>query len=435
MVLHEQLMENFPTSVYVSWSARQKPAVILSVLDKYVAAAKRWTSSISDIYAAQDITKPDTFNSNLETATQRFSEAVDWSKSSGTREDPLLYDTMKATVKRVADSLQPLLKPLLDHIVYALVVAADSANQKLLTQQLTPDKDDVRVSRESANFFRVQYRDDSIQVTRLHFKKLKALYAVHSKDHWSQFRYALYALLRRYTTFFGSGSTKGTREGITFHAAAPETVFTLLHKKFGVSFECFASPLNCFFPQFCSAFRDIDRFFGSHGSFFDWEPPKQGGSFEVGPPYTLGVMNSCAQRLLHFIALSEKQDSQTNSQPLTFFIFVPEWRNPPAQYHLDIEASLSLRYKFLAKGNQHSYVVGDQHASLERYFVIPFETRVYVLQNQEAWKQNPFTEDKGKELENALIFDRFEQSRNRQMPPKYGYRNQPPQKRLLVQHR
>eukprot|EP00439_Symbiodinium_sp_Y106_P014283 s690_g2.t1 len=37
----------------------------------------------------------------------------------------------------------------------------------------------------------------------------------------------------------------------------------------GVSCELFASPLNCYFAQFYSAFPDVDSAFGSRGSFFE----------------------------------------------------------------------------------------------------------------------------------------------------------------------
>lgn len=60
---------------------------------------------------------------------------------------------------------------------------------------------------------------------------------------------------------FGSGANEGTG----LQGALPVTVFEALNRQFGVSFECFASPLNCYFKQFCSAFPDIDGFFGSRG--------------------------------------------------------------------------------------------------------------------------------------------------------------------------
>jgi phosphorylated CTD-interacting factor 1 len=54
-------------------------------------------------------------------------------------------------------------------------------------------------------------------------------------------------------------------EGMGLQGALPVPVFEVLNKQFGVSFECFASPLNSYFKQFCSAFPDTDGFFGSRG--------------------------------------------------------------------------------------------------------------------------------------------------------------------------
>ena len=64
-------------------------------------------------------------------------------------------------------------------------------------------------------------------------------------------------------------------------AVVPLAAFRVLEERLGVCFECFASPFNCRFPRFCSAFGDTDRPFGSVGSFFDFHPTQ--GSFEVRP--------------------------------------------------------------------------------------------------------------------------------------------------------
>jgi len=63
-------------------------------------------------------------------------------------------------------------------------------------------------------------------------------------------------------TFFGTGDN----EGFQLQGALPLAVFECLNRVFGVTFECFASPLNCFFKQYCSAFADTDGYFGSRGS-------------------------------------------------------------------------------------------------------------------------------------------------------------------------
>jgi Phosphorylated CTD interacting factor 1 WW domain len=64
-----------------------------------------------------------------------------------------------------------------------------------------------------------------------------------------------------FQAFFGSGGN----EGFSLQGALPLSVFECLHRVFGVTFECFASPLNCYFKQYCSAFADTDGYFGSRG--------------------------------------------------------------------------------------------------------------------------------------------------------------------------
>ena len=74
----------------------------------------------------------------------------------------------------------------------------------------------------------------------------------------------LFCLLARYDSL--SGDTHG------FQGAVPRHVFDELSRSFGVRHECFASPLNCFMPRFCSLFPDTDGFFGSAGNFFKFRP-------------------------------------------------------------------------------------------------------------------------------------------------------------------
>lgn len=72
----------------------------------------------------------------------------------------------------------------------------------------------------------------------------------------------VWCLLKRYQSFMG---VQTSNEGQGTQGALPLTVFEALYKHFGVTFECFASPLNCYFRQFASAFPDTDGYFGSRG--------------------------------------------------------------------------------------------------------------------------------------------------------------------------
>jgi hypothetical protein len=71
----------------------------------------------------------------------------------------------------------------------------------------------------------------------------------------------VWCLLKRYQSYFGNDGKEGSQN----QGGLPVTVLECLSKNFGVTFECFASPLNCYFRQYCSAFPDIDSYFGSRG--------------------------------------------------------------------------------------------------------------------------------------------------------------------------
>lgn len=76
-------------------------------------------------------------------------------------------------------------------------------------------------------------------------------------------------MLKRYATFMGvnpsSTNAATNSEAQDAQQSLPVTVFECLNNAFGVTFECFASPLNCYFKQYCSAFADCDSYFGSRG--------------------------------------------------------------------------------------------------------------------------------------------------------------------------
>ena len=93
-----------------------------------------------------------------------------------------------------------------------------------------------------------------------------------------EFHSGLYVLLARYNALLGHG----------MQCALPEHVFQTLHEHTQTNFECFASPLNCRYSSYCSAFPDTDGIFGSKGSFFDFYPTS--GSYEVNPPFIESIM-------------------------------------------------------------------------------------------------------------------------------------------------
>ena len=59
------------------------------------------------------------------------------------------------------------------------------------------------------------------------------------------------------------------RESLATQCAVPGACFESLRAVLGNTVECFASPLNCRYERYFSAFPGLERSFGSLGSFFD----------------------------------------------------------------------------------------------------------------------------------------------------------------------
>ena len=86
-----------------------------------------------------------------------------------------------------------------------------------------------------------------------------------------------------------------------------------------MAFELYASPLNCFYGQYCSAFADTDACFGSRG-------PVAGanGTFraaECNPPFAEACMLVMVQQLNTWLQ---------RPQPMSVVVVVPSRRTPPS---------------------------------------------------------------------------------------------------------
>lgn len=160
----------------------------------------------------------------------------------------------------------------------------------------------------------------------------------------------VWCLLKRYNTYLGN-TTNSQQECELTQASLPVTVFECLQKCFGVTFECFASPLNCYFRQFCSAFCDTDTYFGSRGQFLDFKP--MSGSFQVNPPNSEELIDETLQHIDRLLT-----DSQ---EPLSFIIFLPEWKDPPLQCMSRIDESQFKRKQVVVPSMMHEYRHGYQH--------------------------------------------------------------------------
>ncbi|XP_030067410.1 mRNA (2'-O-methyladenosine-N(6)-)-methyltransferase isoform X2 [Microcaecilia unicolor] len=185
----------------------------------------------------------------------------------------------------------------------------------------------------------------------------------------------------------------GLYEGTGLQGALPVHVFETLHKLFGVSFECFASPLNCYFKQYCSAFSDTDGYFGSRGPCLDFYPVS--GSFEANPPFCEELMDAM---VTHFETLLEN-----SKEPLSFIVFIPEWRDPPTPALIQMEQSKFKRQQLVLPAFDHEYRSGSQHVCKkeEMYYKAVHNTAILFLQNDPGFTKWQPTPERLQELTTA----------------------------------
>ena len=191
-----------------------------------------------------------------------------------------------------------------------------------------------------------------VEIREGHLEKLRKLHGVAAGDSEASgektFVRDAFCVLCRYV-----GAQGGMhRIAGGHHTALHGAVFDVLRDTLGVEVECFASPLNCRWPSFCSGHADVDRPFGSLGSFFRFFPTE--GAFECNPPFEESLMLRVAKHLTQLLDASTKLE-----RALTFVVVVPHWPKRPAW-----EALHAVPHRARAEViplREHGYFEGAQH--------------------------------------------------------------------------
>ena len=179
---------------------------------------------------------------------------------------------------------------------------------------------------------------------------------------------SLYCCLARYEGLKGAG----------YQCAVPGIAFDAAEKcGLGNTIECFASPLNCRFKQYCSAFPDVEGLFGSLGSFFEFSPTE--GSFEANPPFVPEIMTAMGERI-------EKLLGNQYASALSFLVVVPAW-GAGMQFVEHLEASEHVRAQAHIPAADHVFCDGAQHNRVPRHGSVElrpssWDTAVVLLQNE-----------------------------------------------------
>ena len=235
----------------------------------------------------------------------------------------------------------------------------------------------------------VSYTGLSFSLHRSHYRKLQILFDRQNteseslEEHRDSFVSSLFCLLARYDTIQGAG----------LQSAVQGPVFDTLLHSYGCKTECFASPLNCRYDRFCSAFPDVDSPFGSLGSFFDYDF-SGGGCFQANPPFVANFILAMCNTINTWLGDSDK------NAPLMFVVFVPHWEDTRGWQALQ-ESPHLLRHVRIAQAS-HYYAEGTQYRRKEQYRVASFDTSIFFLQNSQAKKQWPVTREQIDELQKAF---------------------------------
>lgn len=241
----------------------------------------------------------------------------------------------------------------------------------------------------------INYENKLLKINDSHYKKLKIQFfrygltekqkknGENDENNILLFHQALFVMLARYHSIQGHG----------YQAACNEKFFEILHEYFDVSFECFASPLNSYFNHYCSAFIDTDWCFGAVSNFFNFFPKE--GSFECNPPFIPSIMLKTVE---HIDFLFKNTDDDKNY--LNFIVIVPGWLDDPAICALD--CSIWNKKKISISKDEHGFCDGAQHQRKDRFRESPFDTFIYILQNDIAETKFPITNEIELDIRKAM---------------------------------
>jgi phosphorylated CTD-interacting factor 1 len=201
---------------------------------------------------------------------------------------------------------------------------------------------------------------------------------------------AAFSVLARLMALQGGHEGAGGMQG-----ACPPPVFDVLRTDFGVTMECFASPVNTRFLRFCSAAVDVDAPFGSVGSFFRFRP--RSGALVANPPFDPELITAMGLHMEKLLGVADQQGTV-----LIFIVVIPTWPERPCWQALNDSPHIAKGLR-LPK-SKHAYLDGGQHHGRR---AIPLrlsnhDSSVFFLMSERAAAQMPVTFSKERRLREAF---------------------------------
>lgn len=235
--------------------------------------------------------------------------------------DLVKYDSTIQNANNLIDSLLNKLVKLFGEQLHLLHTYKNSVYYQETKNKYKIHKKEIEQKREDTNFKFYKYsvsinfdiKDkrllnilDNLLIPFDEFDKLKKNYT--GKE--SLMNEYIWIILYRYQLLGSNNHQLGVKSDI----------MSKLKKDFKLNYECFASAINCTFPHYCSIYYDVEKYFGSFGSFFNLTPLS--GTFGLNPPYQKDIIEMALEKGLEWL-----EDADKNNKILTFIITIPIWDN------------------------------------------------------------------------------------------------------------
>lgn len=263
-----------------------------------------------------------------------------------------------------------------------LLISSSSKNKKIdshkLTKQLTDvanimtnqiinyktrNKLELNMSKnENDKIITFQVNDDKFTISEYIYNKLLVKFNGSKCKHNNELyvNIKILQLIIRY-------SNLESPNGRNFQGALPDKVFKMLRDEANCNFETFAAPQFSYYDKCCSAYYDTDKYFGSVGTFTNFNPNE--GTYEGAPPNSEYFLNHIINHLLDIF--------KNATGKLCFILFLPDWDD--LEGLKKIESSKYITNKFLFK--QKSQIYESKNFNGKSILsIIPNSSRLYILQ-------------------------------------------------------
>ena len=94
-------------------------------------------------------------------------------------------------------------------------------------------------------------------------------------------------------------------------------ILNKMTSEFNLSVECFASAINGTLSHYCSLYYDVEKYFGSIGSFFQMIPIR--GTYSFNPPYQFDIISNGINHIINIM------NNSNILNELCFIITIPIW--------------------------------------------------------------------------------------------------------------